>query len=165
MKPILICALHTGMRKGEILSLKWECVDLEERYITLLKTKSGKKRIIPISNRLFEELDILNQNKLSEYVFVNPETKNPYYDLKRAFNLLCKEANVKNFVFHDIRHTAATRMVAAGIDLAVVREVLGHSDISTTMRYAHPVPEQKKKAIEALNNYTSGKNINLIQLK
>ena len=62
-------------------------------------------------------------------------------------------ADIKNFSFHKLRHTAATRLVSANIDLVVVQEILGHSKIDTTMRYAHPVPERKKEAIDVLNSY------------
>lgn len=153
MYSIIICALHSGMRKGEILSLKWDCVNFKDKFITLLQTKSGKMRKIPINSVLLPELNELYKNKCSEYVFVNPETKNRYYDLKRAFPSLCKQAKIKDLRFHDLRHTAATRMVASGIDLVVVQEILGHADIKTTMRYSHPVPARKLTAVEALANY------------
>ncbi|MFH0702771.1 MAG: site-specific integrase [bacterium] len=163
LRAIVICALNTGMRKSEILHLKWECVDLKKRFLTLLKTKSGKVRKIPINDRLFKELQKLNQNKLSEYVFTNPETKIHYVDIRKGFLHICEQAGVNpkkknrkeektDFVFHDLRHTAATRMVAAGIDLVVVKEILGHSDITTTMRYSHPVPERKLQAVKALES-------------
>ena len=158
LKPIVICALNTGMRKGEILSLKWDCVDFKNKFITLLQTKSGKVRKIPINKRLFAEFKILSENKISEYVFSNPETKTQYIDIRKGFERACKSAKIENFVFHDLRHTAATRMVAAGIDLIVVKEILGHADISTTMRYSHPVPERKLKAVEALDYYSSTQN-------
>ena len=151
--PIVICALQTGMRKGEILNLKWSNIDFNNRYIELLQTKSGKSRKIPISNKLMSELLKLRTNKISEYVFTNPYTRTKYVSIHKGFGEVLKKADIKNFRFHDLRHTAATRMTEMGIDLAVVQEILGHSDVKTTMRYAHPVPERKLKAIEALNNY------------
>jgi len=149
LRPIIICALHTGMRKAEILNLKWSCVDFTHKYIDVLKTKSGKARKIPISNTLFQELE--NMPRTSEYVFTNLATKKPYYDLKKPFERLCDKADINDLRFHDLRHTAATRMVSAGIDLVVVQELLGHHDIKTTMRYSHPVPERKLDAINALD--------------
>jgi len=164
MRPIIILALHTGMRKGEILSLKWEeNVDLKQRYFTLYKTKSGKMRKIPISDTLFDELVKLNNHRISEYVFTNPITKTRYENIKKAFKRICKNTNITNLRFHDLRHTAATRMVTAGIDLVVVKEILGHADIETTMRYSHPVPERKKQAIDALNNFYKS-TINIVPI-
>jgi len=152
IKPIIICALQTGMRKSEILNLKWSCVKLSHRYIELLETKSGRARKIPISNKF---LEILQKQKGidSEYVFVNPETKIPYVDIRESFNNALISAEISEFRFHDLRHTVATRLVESGIDLVVVQDILGHATIQTTMRYAHPVPERKLKAIQTLNNY------------
>lgn len=151
--PIVICALQTGMRKGEIINLKWSNIDFDNKFIELLQTKSGKARKIPISDKLMSELLKLKQNKISEYVFTNPFTKTKYVSIHKGFAEVLKKANITNFRFHDLRHTAATRMTEMGIDLVVVQEILGHSDVKTTMRYAHPVPERKLKAIEILNNY------------
>lgn len=151
--PIVICALQTGMRKGEILNLKWSNIDFDNKFIELLQTKSGKARKIPISQKLMKELLQIRETKISEYVFANPYTKNRYQFIHKGFDEAVRKANIKKFRFHDLRHTAATRMTEMGIDLAVVQEILGHSDVKTTMRYAHPVPERKLKAIEVLNDY------------
>lgn len=153
LKNIIICALQTGMRKSEILGLKWSQIDFKNDFIEVLKTKSGKARKIPISDRLNKALkeNLLTSN--SDYVFTNPETKKPYKDIKKAFSTVLEKANIQNFRFHDLRHTVATRMVEAGADLVVVQEILGHSSIQTTMRYAHPVPKNKKKAIDSLCNF------------
>lgn len=151
LKPILIMALHTGMRKGEILHLTWDCVNLERRYLTILNSKSGKPRQIPINEKLADELNRLS--RYNNYVFANPETGLPYVDLKKAFKSVKDKAEITGFRFHDLRHTVATRMVANGTDLGVVMEILGHADIKTTMRYAHPVPERKIQALEALSSF------------
>lgn len=154
MKPILTCALNTAMRKGEILSLKWNCVNIEERFITLLHTKSGKMRKIIINSKLMPILEELKKARCCDYVFSNPATQNRYFDLKRSFDSICRKANIENFRFHDLRHTAGTRMAAACIDLGVVKDILGHADIKTTMRYAHPVEERKLQAFEVLAEYS-----------
>ncbi len=153
MRDILICALNTGMRKGEIIGLTWDCIDFKEGFITLLRTKSGKKRKIPISSALRPVLESLYKNRISNFVFTSQWTGKNYADFKRAFPSICKAADIEGLRFHDLRHTAATRMVAAGIDLIVVQDILGHADIHTTMRYAHPVPERKLLAVEALANF------------
>ena len=151
LKPIVICALQTGMRRGEIFNLKWENIDFELGYIELLKTKTGKARKIPISTSLREVLE--NIKPISEYVFINPQTNKPYTDIHNSFGTVLEKANIQSFRFHDLRHTVATRLVEKGIDLVVVKEILGHSKIDTTMRYAHAVPKRKLEAIEVLNSY------------
>lgn len=152
LKNIITCALQTGMRRAEIFNLKWSQIDFKEGFIEVLKTKSGKARKIPISPRLDVVLKNILVTSNNEYVFINPETNKPYKDIKKAFSTVLQRANIKNFRFHDLRHTVATRMVESGTDLVVVQEILGHSSIQTTMRYAHPVPENKKRAIECLSN-------------
>ena len=163
LKPILICALHTGMRRGEILNLKWDWIDLKKGYITVTKTKSGKDRNIPISSELMQELIKLNKDRKTDYVFVNPLTQMPYGKIDKSFKTVLEKVGIENLRFHDLRHTAATRMVAAGVEIIIVQDILGHSDIRTTMRYAHPMPERKVKAIQALSNY--GKKAKIIALK
>lgn len=151
LKPIVTTALQTGMRRGEILNLKWDNIDFEYGFIELLETKSGKSRKIPLSDKLREVLE--NIDRKSDYVFVNPETKLPYVDIKKSFNKAKDAAGIQNFRFHDLRHTVATRLVEKGIDLLVVMEILGHTKIETTMRYAHPTPKRKSDAINVLNFY------------
>lgn len=153
LKPIIVCALQTGMRKSEIFNLKWNQIDFKKGFIEILKSKSGKARKIPISKRLDEELRKLLILKSNEYVFINPQTQKPYVDIKKSFSSILEKAEIEKFRFHDLRHTVATRMVENGVDLVVVQEIMGHSNIQTTMRYAHPVPERKKQAIEFLNSY------------
>lgn len=91
--------------------------------------------------------------RTSEYVFVNSETNTHYIDIKHSWVTVCKAANIKNFRFHDLRHTAITRMVEKGIPLPVVQDIAGHSKIETTMRYTHIMPKQKVEAIQVLDSY------------
>lgn len=153
LKPIVTCALQTGLRRSNILKLRWELVDLEYRFIEVLSqhNKGHKVIKIPISDKLLEVLN--SMPRISEYVFCNPDTKMPYKDLSTSFKTACKRAGINNFRFHDLRHTVATRLVEKGIDLRVVQELMAHSTIVTTQRYMHPTPKRKLEAIEVLNSY------------
>lgn len=151
LRLIVKMALLTGMRKEEILSLKMEHVDLDEDFITILKTKNSKARQVPLAKSLKNEL--LKLKRDSGYIFVNEKTQKRYTTITKAFNQSLSDANISGMTFHDLRHTAATRMVEYGIDLVTVAEILGHSDLKMVMRYAHPVVERKIKAIEYLDTY------------
>ena len=153
LKPILITALNTGMRRGEILGLEWEHVDLKNRKITLActNTKNKKRREIPINEELFSLLATLRAGANgSPYVFPNPFTGRPLQDAKSAFYRACKKAGIKGLRFHDLRHTFASRLSARGVDLNTIRELLGHGSIRMTQRYLHSNQALKRDAVECL---------------
>ena len=108
LKPIVTVALQTGMRRGEILNLKWSNIDFEQGFIELLETKSGKSRQIPLSKTLKNMF--LQMPKTDEYVFINHQTGKPYTTIQKSFSTVIKKANIQNFRFHDLRHTVATRL-------------------------------------------------------
>lgn len=154
LKPILIAALNTGMRKSEILTLKWINVDLDNGLITIehANTKTKTIRRIPI-NSAFRKLLLEQKLKSSsnEFIFLS-QNGSPYKrhdSLKGAFERLCKKANIVGLRFHDLRHTAATRMIEGGASIVAVSKILGHTDIKMTMRYTHP-DNSLKEAVELL---------------
>jgi excisionase family DNA binding protein len=154
LKPIVLTALHTGMRRGEILGLEWRQVDLVKRLIKVEKTKSGRSRAIPIDDLLRAELMKLKTKNGStpscQNVFLNPRTSKPISDVKTAFSAALRRAGIKGLRFHDLRHTFASRLIERGIDLITVKELLGHHSVVITQRYTHPSIEQKKRAVESL---------------
>jgi len=148
LKSVLILALNTGMRRGEILSLKWENIDFRKGMIFIEDSKSGKSREVYMNSLIFETLKDLPKN--SDYVFPNNETGKHIQDVKNSFHTACREAKIKSLRFHDLRHTAATKMIEAGVDIATVSKILGHSSIIMTMRYAHPGEKTMRAATEKL---------------
>ena len=155
LKPIITTALNTGMRKAEILGLRWNQVDLEHGLILLDNTKNGDRREIPINVTLMAVLKALKPQKTAGHVFVNGKGA-PYGDIKKAFNTAVRDAEIDDFTFHDLRHTFASHMVMAGVDLATVKELLGHKSLAMTLRYAHLAPEHKVRAIEILDKALNG---------
>jgi len=150
LKVIVETALLTGMRKEELLSLKWE--QIGHGLIHLIKTKSGNPRHIPISGRLveiFQKLRHKNQLK-SPYVFCDAQGRR-FNSVKTSFRTACRKAGVDNFRFHDLRHTFASHLIMRGAGLKPVQELLGHSDIKMTMRYAHLSPGHLQESINLLN--------------
>jgi len=158
LKPIIITALNTGMRKGEMLSLTWNDVDLDNDLITVRSevSKSKKQRQIPINSLLRK---VLLEQKIktahSGFVFLTPEglpySPNNPSALKRTFGTAFRNAEIKGFRFHDLRHTAATQMAESGAVVVAVKEILGHADIRTTMKYFHP-EKSVREAVEILAN-------------
>ena len=148
LKSILIVALSTGMRRGEIFDLRWNDVDFDKHFIFIKETKSGVPRKVPMNSLVANTIKSIKRE--SDFVFCNPKTKDSIKAVQTAFKNARERAGIRDFRFHDLRHTAASWMVAAGIDLVTVKEILGHADIKTTMRYAHPTPENKRRAVNAL---------------
>jgi integrase len=152
LKPIVITALHTGMRKTEILSLKWKQVDINNGYIHLSDTKSGKRRSIPINETLYKTLKSIDRRLDVQYVFFNPKTGKRYNDIKKAFNRACEKAGISDYTFHDNRHTFASQLLMGGGDLVALKEILGHADIKMTLRYSHLASAHMKKAVKILDS-------------
>jgi len=150
LKPIVVVALNTGMRRSEIFNLKWEQVDLRHGFILLDVTKNGERREIPINTTLEYLFKEMPHSAESEYVFAG-KTGKPLTDIKKGFHTALRKAGISDFRFHDLRHCVASHLVMNGIDLTSVKEILGHKSLAMTMRYAHLAPGHKKKAVHVLD--------------
>ena len=154
LRNILITALQTGMRKGEIIKLKWENVDIDNNLIIIdkISSKSKKSRKIPINSVLRKLLLVLKlKNMRSDFVFLHSDG-NPYRredSLNQIYRTALRRAGIKGLRFHDLRHTAGTRLGELGVPVQVIKEILGHADIRTTLRYVHP-GDSVRDAIELL---------------
>lgn len=162
LKPIVITALQTGMRRREILMMKWVNINLEDGYLRVPKevSKSGKDRVINFNGMLKTRLLMLKSlNGNSNFVFVNPKTGMPFQDIKKSFRGACERAGIEGLRFHDLRHTYATRLAEQNVPITTIKELLGHSKISMTERYTHSSEEQKKKAVELLHQWYTNPEI------
>jgi len=153
VRMAVVLALHTGMRLGKVLGLAWSDINLRENFIMVVKAKGSKTRSIPI-NRVLREalLEFRKPAGKGTYLFFNDRTGKPIQAIKTGFVKAVRRAGIPHCCFHDLRHTFATRLVLAGVDLATVSELLGHSSIEMTMRYAHPSPENRRRAVELLSD-------------
>jgi integrase len=165
LRAIVTCALHTGMRKGEILGLTWDRVDFSNGFILLDKTKNGERREVPINQTLRETLLELFQGTKERprridipFVFYDPANGKAYKDVKRSFHSACRRAKITDFRFHDLRHCFASHLVMAGQDITTVKELLGHKTLTMTLRYAHLAPSHKVKAVEVLDSILNEKS-------
>jgi integrase len=150
IEPLVKVALHTGLRKGELLRLEWSDVDFDQRLILVKNTKSKRRRYVPMNDTVVAMLKPMFDAKDSRHVFIDPESKEAILNIERAWKKALRKAKIKTFRFHDLRHTFASRLVQAGVAIQVVKDLLGHQDITTTMRYAHLSPADLRDAVEKL---------------
>ncbi len=152
LKPLVITALNTGLRRGELFNLKWPDIDFGIRTLTVTgKTaKSTRTRHVPLNDAVYGVLSQWrSQSEGDGYVF--PGRDGGRMDnVSTSWARLMKDAKIRNFRFHDCRHDFASQLVMAGVDLNTVRELLGHGDIKMTLRYAHLAPEHKAAAVAKL---------------
>lgn len=152
LRPIVICALDTGMRRGEILTLRWRDVDLDTDVITIqaFNTKTMRERSVKMTVRLLRELDTLWEASRKEpdaRVFGIVDT------VKRSWATALRIAGIEGLRFHDLRHTCATRLVRGRLELSEVSRVLGHTNITTTFRYANLDETALDRAASILDEY------------
>jgi integrase len=156
----VLLALNTGMRRGELLSLEWQRVDLIHGRIRILnaKTKSSA-RSIPLNAISYALLCELAQKKKSNLVFPsNRKVGERFFDLKKGFKKAVQLARIAPIRFHDLRHTFATRLVQAGVDIITVQHLLGHAKISVTARYAHSPDNARVAAVKRLDELFSSQS-------
>jgi integrase len=152
IRPMIILSLNTGMRQGEIFSLRWENVNFKQSVLTIeaAYAKSGKTRHIPLNTEALHTLNSWRrQTDSTELVFGNKDGQR-FDSIKKGWAGVLTAAKITNFRWHDMRHHFASRLVMVGVDLNTVRELLGHSDMSMTLRYAHLAPEHKAQAVQKL---------------
>jgi site-specific recombinase XerD len=152
LTPMVLTSLNTGVRYGELTQLEWSAVDFRAKVLTVTAAtaKGNKTRHIPLNA---EAVDVLarwrEQGSGKGLVFPNANGA-PIGTVKTAWGALLKEAKIEKFRWHDLRHSFASKLVQRGVDLAVVRELLGHGDFSLTLRYAHLDDKQKQDAVARL---------------
>ena len=150
-RRLLITALHTGMRRGEIFNLRWADVDLGNCTIRVPDSKTDEPRDIPMDETLARELSSSPTRFKRGYVFPSPKTGNQLTDLKRQFRTVVKKAKLSDVRFHDLRHTFASHLVMNGVDLKTVATLLGHSTTRMSERYAHLSPDHPTRAVKVLD--------------
>ena len=153
LKPIIIMAVSTGMRRGEIFNLKWKDIDFVHGFIRVEKSKNYESRDIPMNSFLSETLKGLDQNRKKEsYVFCR-DNGEKRITVDRVFKRALKEVGIEDFRFHDLRHTAASLLASGGCDLITLKNVLGHKTLSMTQRYAHFMPENHEKTRRIMQSF------------
>jgi len=160
-KPVIIFALNTGLRAGEIFSLRWENIDFENRviYIESTSTKTKKTYKVPMNETVYKLLKKLEKEKKEHgYVFTN-RLGLPYkYEDRtylKVFKNACKRAGIENFRFHDLRHTFASWIAMKSKDIYAVQKLLNHSSLQMTKRYAHLTENYLRQVVNSISNFGS----------
>jgi len=153
LRPLVITALHTGFRKSELLALRWEHVDFRHHLITVeaAYAKNGETRGIPMTATLTETLRALQGETAPSAPVFRTHEGTPYRHIAKVFGAACRRAGLTDVTLHDLRHTFASRLVMAGVDLPTVQAFMGHKTIAMTMRYTHLAPGHKRIAIAVLD--------------
>ena len=150
MQDLIRFGLNTGLRTGEIFSLRWSNVDVERNVLNVFANKTDKIRTVPINAEARIVLNLWAQCKKNEYVFYNHQTGKPFVGLKAGFALACPKGGIDGVTWHTLRHTFASRLLNRGVDIVTVQQLLGHSTVTVTMRYTHTNLDSKKAAVAKL---------------
>jgi integrase len=165
-RPALVVTMDTGLRRGEVLALRWRDIDWTNRLVnvrhtlykgTLQTPKSkGSRRSIPMTERVFETLTALRRTPAAleaEYVF-SSETGTPLDpgNLRRALTATLKRAKMRKIRYHDIRHTFASHLAMAGVPIRTIQELMGHQTMDMTLKYAHLTEGHQREAMDKLQH-------------
>jgi integrase len=165
---IVLVALKTGLRLGELRGLKWEDIDWEKRELTVRRSvyldkhivppKSNRMRIVPLSDDVYS---VLSQNRRKRgFIFsIKPNMHLKNTCCRKRLYKMCDAAGLRRIGWHVLRHTFASQLVMAGAHLKAVQELLGHTDIQTTMRYAHMAPSALSDTVKLLDRNRTNNNL------
>jgi integrase len=152
LRPFVLTAMNTGLRRGELFSLEWRDVDLGRNIVTVrpASAKSGKARHVPLNTEARAALKQWKKQGEGEGLVFPGVEGGRMTNINKSWAGLMTDAKLKDFRTHDLRHHFASKLVMGGVDLYTVKELLGHSDFAMTQRYAHLAPEHKAAAVEKL---------------
>lgn len=147
--------LNTGCRRGELLNLTWDNVHLDKRYLTVLNSLSKNRKTIhkPLNQSAIHSLEYLKNDNPSQWVFYNSQTRQRRKTFQVGFKKAVDKADIGNVRIHDLRHTFASILVQQGTPIYHVMQLLGHSDIKTTQKYAHLSPNNLAFVVQSLPNF------------
>jgi integrase len=152
LQDMVAFAINTGLRCGDVFGLKWEEVDLEKRRLKVIMGKTQRPLEVPLNEVACDKLQAWGAIRKCPFVFYNLATGDRFYDVKAGLGKAVRDAGLKNVTWHTFRHTFASRLTRDGVDLVTVKELLGHSTITVTMRYAHTNQEAKERAVKSASS-------------
>ncbi len=158
LHTLVVLALSTGARHGELINLRWKDVDLQRRVITLHDTKNKERRLLPLAHYALQLMEAHSKvrNIASDLVFPSPSNSQRPWDSRSAWEAALKRANIDNFRFHDLRHSCASYLAMNGASIAEIAEVLGHKTLQMVKRYAHLSEAHTAKVVQSMNERIFG---------
>jgi len=156
--PVVVLALSTGMRQGEIINLKWSDIDLKRGYIILEETKNDERRSVPLvgyAKELIKELSKVRKIE-TPLLFASDAKPQVPIDIRTPWHKALKASEIKDFRFHDLRHTAASYLAMNGASVAEIADILGHKTLQMVKRYAHLSEQHTSKVLESMNQNIFG---------
>jgi integrase len=160
LREMILFALNIGLRTNEIFNLKWEEVDIEERRLKMIVKKTRRPLSLPLNETALGVIKARHASQHGPYVFYSPMTGDRFKDVKGALSSAVKRTGLKKVTWHMFRHTFASRLTRSGVDIVTVKDLLGHANISVTLRYAHSNDDAKRRAVERLS--TSDKVVTIV---
>jgi integrase len=148
---LVLCAISTGMRCGELLNIRYCDCDLERGVIHLERTKTKRRRDVPVIGKALEILRAMSQgHSPHEYVFPATNRQAPFRSYRKAWGFALKRAQISGFTWHCLRHTTASYLAQAGVPLYTIGKILGHVSPTTTAIYAHLATDTLRDALEVM---------------
>jgi integrase len=159
LSPLVLLALSTGMRKMELLSLRWSAVDLARRVITVEQTKNGERRTIPLTDTAIQALRQLGKVRRLDTALLFPAHRKPQVpmDVDTVWQTVCKRAELVDFRFHDLRHSCASYLAMSGASLLDIATILGHKTLSMAQRYSHLSEQHTAGVLQRMTQTVFGK--------
>ena len=143
---LVLLAITTGARKGELTKLRWNDIDFDRRTAYVATTKNGQPKVLPLTDSVIKELQLFD-TKDNSLIFASKVKEEVAYCFTKPWKRALKDAEIKDFRFHDLRHSCASYLAQSGASLLEIADVLGHKQISVTKRYAHLCIEHKSSLI------------------
>jgi integrase len=158
LRTLVLVALNTGIRRGALLKLTWDDLSFETQTIRLRRetAKSDKLSYIPMNSTVYDTLTKWKtfkekKGRVEEFLFTGSQGT-PLSDIRKSWATVLNEAKITGFRWHDLRHDYASQLVMAGVSILTVKELLTHTNLEQTLRYAHLAPDQKKSAVDKLDS-------------
>ena len=143
---LVLLAITTGARKGELTKLRWNDIDFDRRTAYVATTKNGQPKVLPLTDSVIKELQLFD-TKDNSLIFASKVKEEVAYCFTKPWKKALEDAQIKDFRFHDLRHSCASYLAQSGASLLEIADVLGHKQISVTKRYAHLCIEHKSNLI------------------